>query len=220
MKLRKLFSKVNVQINPLIHTRSFYVARAWLKSQSNLYYSYKFILLQPLIQLQRVLLERDYFNKNRLFNLRFKFNHNKFRIVLNHNILKYQYFFLSSGLLLKGFGFKKSVKKLQSTKLLLVKLLRKMLLIVKVRNISLTVKGVPVNLPQYLRTLLTPINHYLIDPTTSMLHDEITKKPFEFHFHSVHFLKGLYFNQTKLRKRGRVKRKILRKLVLKNKLTD
>jgi len=167
-----------------------------------------------------VLVEKDFFNKNRLFNLRFKFKHGRFKITLEHNVLGYQYFFLSPGLLLKGFDFKKSTKKLYSTKLLLIKLLRKMLLIIKIKNIVLTIKGIPTNLPQYIRTLLSPINHYLIDPTTNVVHDEITKKPFEFNFHSIFFLKSLHMSNMKLKKRGRVKRKILRKLVLKNKLSD
>ena len=200
--------------------KSYYLITNWTNNQISLYYSYKFLLLQPIVQLQRVLIEKDYFDKNRLFNLRFKFKHSKFKITLEHSFLKHQYFFLSPGLLLKGFDYKKSIKKLQSTKLLLVKFLRKMLLIVKVKNVVLTIKGIPTNLPQYVRTLLTPINHYLVDPTTNTLYDEITKKPLGFNFHSIFFLKSLHFNNMKLRKRGRVKRKILRKLVLKNKLSD
>ena len=220
IKPHKLFPKFNLQFKLETRVKSYYLLTTWINSQSLLYYSYKFILLQPIIQLKKVLIEKDFFNKNRLFNLRFKFKHGKFKITLEHNVLKHQYFFLSPGLLLKGFDYKKSTKKLQSTKLLLVKMLRKMLLIIKIKNIVLTIKGVPTNLPQYIRTLLTPINHYLVDPTTNTLHDEITKKPFEFNFHSIFFLKSLHLNNMKLRKRGRVKRKILRKLVLKNKLSD
>jgi hypothetical protein len=101
-----------------------------------------------------------------------------------------------------------------------MKLLRKLLIVLQVSNLNLILKGTPTRLPQYVRTLLTPITHYLVNPISNTLYDEITQKPFEFNIHSVLFLKCLLLKKQKLRKKGRVKRKILRKLILKNKLID
>ena len=166
------------------------------------------------------MLEKDLYNKNRIFNLKFKFKYGKLLLILNHSLFNYQYFFITTGLVIKGFNYKKSLKKLYSTKLLIIKMLRKMLVLMQIKNVNLIVKGVPTNLPQYIRTLLTPINHYIFNPVSEAVYDEINKDPFKFNVHSMFFLRSLHVGNMKLRKKGRVKRKILRKLTLKNKLVD
>jgi len=192
----------------------------WIFTQNVLYYAYKFNLLQPLMDFNNALSFKKAYFKNRLFNVRLKFRFNKIRISLEHDLLRHQYFSLVPGLLIKGFNHKKSIKNSYTIKFLLMKLLRKLLIVLQVSNLNLILKGTPTRLPQYVRTLLTPITHYLVNPISNTLYDEITQKPFEFNIHSVLFLKCLLLKKQKLRKKGRVKRKILRKLILKNKLID
>ena len=139
---------------------------------------------------------------------------------MQHNLFKHQYFFLVPGLLIKGFDYKKSIKRSLAIKLLLIKLVRKMLIMLNVVNLNLIFKGTPINLTRYIKTLLAPITHFITNPISNELYDEVTKRSFKFNVHSIYFLKTLTYKTMKLRKRGRVKRKILRKLILKNKLTD
>ena len=95
-----------------------------------------------------------------------------------------------------------------------------MLIMLGISNLNLIFKGTPTNLTRYVKALFVPITHFVQNPITNELYDEITKKPFKINVHSIFFLKSLVYKPMKLKKRGRVKRKILRKLILKNKLVD
>lgn len=207
---------------PLTKTnqKSFYFQTKWLDTQNKLQLQYKFILFQPINLLNNTVQFNKSFSKNRNFDLRMKFKHDRLWITLHHTLLNYQYFYLVPGLLIKGFNYKKSIKRSFTVKLLLMKLIRKMLVMLKINNLNLIFKGTPTNLTRYIKALFTPVTHFVKNPISNELCDEITKKPFKINIHSIYFLKSLVYKPMKLKKRGRVKRKILRKLVLKNKLVD
>jgi len=94
-------------------------------------------------------------------------------------------------------------------------------------NLYLRVRGVPVDFTKLLNTLNKPIIHYFTDPLTNKLVDE--KSP-EYQAYLaenppvimpyIYFIKNKSYTFMKTRKRGRIKRKIRRKLVKLNNTTD
>ena len=181
---------------------------------------YQLLYLQPLAIAYYIWISnRNLLIKN-IYNLRFKFFLNKFRVSLENKIFNHNYFSLSPGILIKGFDYKKSLKNSYTLKLLLIKFLRKLLIVLNIKKLSLIVQGNPLNLIQFLRVLFKPLQHFFKNPLTTKFYDEITSKPFNFNLYNLVFKKVFLYKPLKLRKIGRIKRKIRRKLVFKNRLMD
>lgn len=156
-----------------------------------------------------------------LYYLIFSFFKNKLFINLQ-NYKKKNYTFVSPGLFIKFFEKKKSLKKTKTIKFLMAKYLRKLFIISKITNIILILKNNPSNLTEILKLINTPIVHKFVDPIE---HKEIDESGTKIRYFWVKFLffifsKNISFSNNKMRKRGRIKRKILRKLVLENRLID
>lgn len=146
---------------------------------------------------------------------------NKTRLFVNlQNRLKKNYLFLSSGLFIKFFEKRKSFKKNKSLKLLMAKYVRKLFLISKIRNTILIVKNNPLFLLEIINFFNTPIVHKFLDPVECRTIEESEGGFIWIKFLYFIFLSNLDFSKNKKRKRGRIKRKILRKLVFENKLVD
>ena len=160
------------------------------------------------------------FKKNKVFNLRFRFRFNKLQINLDHSVFKHNYLSLTPGLLIKGFDYKKSLKRSLSLKLLLIRFLRKVLITLGIKNLYLMLKGTPVKLSRFIHALFKPIPHIFLNPLKEAVYDEVTHEAFPFKIEGATFTKTLLFGKHKLKKKGRVKRKILRKLILKNNVSD
>lgn len=147
------------------------------------------------------------FSKNKLFaNLK--------------NIKKKNYFSISSGLFIKFFEKKKSFKKNKTVKLLIAKFIRKIFLISKINNMFLIVKHTPTLLLEILNFLNTPIAHKFTDPVTEVTIDESINEPIFFKFFYFVFKESKDFSLNKKPQRGRVKRKVLRKIVMENRIVD
>ena len=101
----------------------------------------------------------------------------------------------------------------------MAKYIRKIFILLKIRNLFLVIKQTPSFLLNFLRVLNTPIVHKFINPFTGELIED-KKKNFQTKFIYFLFLKNASFTNQKIRQQGRVKRKITRKLVLKNQLVD
>jgi len=155
-------------------------------------------------------------------NLVIIFKHNKLTIVLtDHN--KRCYFYLQTGLLLKFFRHKKSIKKTKTAKVLLFKYLRKLLNLMMIRTLSLYVRGSPKNFPELIRVLRKPFTHTYTNPFTKLQVDETTvQSPHfpRFKFIQLFFVKLTPFGKMKTKPRGRLKRRIRKKIVKMNNIPD
>jgi hypothetical protein len=149
-----------------------------------------------------------------------RFNKHRLIIALADEKKHNMHFFLSTGLLLKHFQRKKSIKKNKSMKLLMARFLRKLLILLRLRNIVLRIRGVPLYLDIMLAMLFRPLSHFLTDPFTGEEVDEIQEKKRKLNFSTIVFSRFKPFGYQKEKKMGRVKRKIRRKLVKLNSVID
>ena len=173
-------------------------------------------------------LSRNFKEKTRqliyFLNLKFKKNRLFVNIYNSNNV---NYLSLTLGLFLKYFKKKKAFKKNTLLKLLMMRFLRKMFVTLTFTNMYLRVRGAPVEFTKLLSTLNKPIIHLYTDPFTGRFIDEKSPEyqtlleqnpPFLTPY--IHFIKNKSYTFLKTRKRGRVKRKIRRRLVKLNNLTD
>ena len=136
------------------------------------------------------------------------------------------HFFTTPGLVIRYFQGKKSLKKNKALKYLMARFLRKVLLVLKLESVGLITKGVPVHLERILNALFKPLSHPFTDPITGDVINESESVPSSrtspptINISSITFLAPKPFSYQKTRKRGRVKRKIRRKLVRLNKVID
>jgi len=144
----------------------------------------------------------------------FKFNKHQFFISLMDFFKRRNYISLLPGLLIKYLeGRKKGAKKILTTKLLLVRFLRKILIMSGITHLSMLVKGLPLHLPQLFSFLNKPLPHIIIDPFTKKPIDETGEEYLTFKYFSLTFLNPKPYGYQKTQKKGRVKRKIRRKII-------
>ena len=161
-------------------------------------------------------------NKNRYHNpqktLAFNFKRNRFFPTLR-TIKGESYVFLSLGMLAKFFQKNKSFLKTKTMYLLLVSFLRKILLFSSFKALILTISRVPVFLKEILNTLNDPVTNLYKNPFNDKLVSEKTIiNPFKFSL--IMFINNKPFGKIKLRKKGRLKRKISKRITLLNRLVD
>lgn len=143
------------------------------------------------------------------------------RLFVNlQNLARKNYLFLSTGLFIKFFEKKKSLKKTKTIKLLIGKFLRKIFFISKIKNATLIIKKNPLFLLEILNIFNVPIVHKFFDPVSKCITEEESSNYPWFKFLYFVFLDNKDFSNNKKKKRGRIKRKILRKLILENKIID
>lgn len=157
--------------------------------------------------------------KKLLYYLTFSFTNNKIFINLA-NFNKKNYFFLSNGLFIKFFEKKKSFKKNKILKILIAKHLRKVFIMSRVTNIILIAKSAPIFLLEMLTFINTAIPHKFQDPVTGEVIEEKKNITPIIKFSYFIFKENISFSKNKEKKKGRIKRKILRKVVSSNKITD
>lgn len=155
------------------------------------------------------------------FKLFFKFRTNKLFVTMQ-NVRSHNLIFLSLGFLLKFFEKRKALKKSKAFKLLLARSLRKILLLARLRKFYMFVSGIPIHFVDMLRTLNRRIDHPFLDPFVKDVFDETDSKyhPTSIYIPYFFFLKNVSFVPIKTRKRGRIKRKLRRRLTAKNRVTD
>lgn len=134
----------------------------------------------------------------------------------------YNYFFLFSGLFLKFFNNRKPLRRSKLFKTLMIKLLRKILLLSSVKNVNLIINRSSPAFNELYKLLLTPsIIPYRV-PTNNDLYDDSSINKFGklLSVRKILFLRTHSFTNLKVRKRGRIKRKITRRLLRKNYVLD
>lgn len=160
--------------------------------------------------------KNQYYSNYRLF---FNFKKNRFFINLLNCINK-NYMSLSNGLFIKYFNFKKSLKKKKLLKLLLLKYLRKMFLILKITNLNLFIKSAGFFLNEFLSILIQPSEKSFLNPLSRKIINDEARLVSRFHFSYIFFINTKNFSFLKLRKKGRIKRKIQRRLLKLNPIID
>ena len=158
--------------------------------------------------------------KPSLYSLRFRFNRHRFVITLSDTSSNTTYFFISTGLFSKFFQHRKSLRKNKATKILMVRFLRKVLLILNIDQLQFISSGVPLFLDKLLSTLYRQLPHPFTNPFTGSVIDESTTRNFNLNISKLFFHKSRPFGYLPTKKRGRVKRKIRRKLVRAGGLID
>lgn len=121
---------------------------------------------------------------------------------------------------IKFFEKKKSLKKNKNIKLLMAKFLRKLIYITKIKYLFFFIRNNPLHLSDFLFFLNTPIIHKYINPENGQIIEEKNANSPVFKITNFVFFKNIDFTLNKIRKKGRIKRKITRKIVISNNLTD
>jgi hypothetical protein len=105
----------------------------------------------------------------------------------------------------------------------MAKYLRKLFIISRIRTTILILKNNPTFLIEILKLINTPIIHKFTDPVDNKIIDETDtkeKQPDWIRFLFFIFTNNINFTKNKGPQKGRIKRKILRKLVIENKIVD
>jgi hypothetical protein len=158
-------------------------------------------------------------NNASTYNLIISFK--KFNYFINiSDFYKKIYFYLSPGMFLKYFNKRKAIKKTKVIKLIMSIYLRKLLLVIKFSSFNFLLKSTPFMLNEVLSTLFKPLEQPFENPLTSKIIDETKAEYNNFRFNYIYFINSKMYNYLKQRKKGRIKRKILRKLIKTNKKID
>jgi len=152
-------------------------------------------------------------------NLYLTFSPSRFYINLR-NYANINYFSLSVGLFLKFFNNQKSLKKTKTFKFLLVKLLRKLLIVSGIRQFVIFFKRPPILLAEVFRFLTSPLITPFYDPVQDKTCIEDDRKYTRFSFKYFFFLKTVSYTTMKGKQKGRLKRKISKKIIKRNRIAD
>ena len=151
---------------------------------------------------------------DRPYELVLNFNGSRFTVALLDPFLRRNYFSLRPGLLIKYMeGRRKGARKTLPTKLLLMRFLRKLFIVSKLDFFEIHVKGVPLHLAQLFNFLNRPLSHTFFDPLSGKTIDETGESHNSFSYKAIYFVRYKPHGYQKTKKRGRIKRKIRRKII-------
>lgn len=148
-----------------------------------------------------------------------KFKNNKINATLQ-NIKFRNLTNVVSGFFIKYFNNQKSKKKSKAVKLLIAKYFRKIFIVSRLKIFNVIVNKNPVDIPVFFSTLFAPIISPFQDPYKEEVIEETPQNKFNIFVNYLFFKNCHPFHKKKLKKKGRIKRKILRKLVFENKVID
>jgi hypothetical protein len=147
------------------------------------------------------------------------------RLFINLNNVKLQqrnYISLSLGLFLKFFKTKKSFKKHKVVKVLLVRFLRKILIASAIRDVYLNIMRTPNFLLELFTALMTPvITPFSLYPGRGIYNDvKQNRRKSPFLIRAIWFRSPKPYGYVKGPKKGRLKRKITRRIIRMNNIMD
>jgi hypothetical protein len=128
------------------------------------------------------------------------------------------YAILTAGFFIRFYERKKSLRKSKAVRVLMARYLRKLLLVIQVRALTLVVKKNPKFFLEFMNILYTPLTHQLTDPLTGLTFDDVRGLVFKIPYFIFYSNKSYSFNKGA--SVGRIKRKVLRRLVYMNKVID
>lgn len=150
--------------------------------------------------------------------LTFNFTRNKFFPVIR-DYDKNCFFFSSIGILARRFNKGKSTYKTKQMYLASASLLRKILIYTQINKYFLIVKKIPTYLLEIINTILNPVVKMYKHPFGKIIIDEKKiKNPFNFHM--IYYYNNKPYNFMKTKKKHTLKRKITRRVFLKNRVAD
>ena len=155
-----------------------------------------------------------------IFTLWINYLKNKFKIYLTTENPKHNYFFLTPGFFIKKKMQKKNAKKNKIIKFLMMVLLRKILILVSISSIKIKTKGHLFNFSSLLHFLLQKTEHTFTNPLTLENFNEDFFQNNVIKIFSIQLYRTFKNKNIKERKKGRLKRKIFRKITNKNNLID
>ena len=148
--------------------------------------------------------------------LRFRFTYTRLFVVLEDENLSRTHFFVSPGLFIKYFQGRKSLKKNKAMRFLMMRFLRKILLSLSLKSVGIITRGVPLHIESMITSLFRPLSHPFKNPLTDTTINETVQGKIvqsNIFIESILFLSSQPHFFQKTRKRGRIKRKIRRKIV-------
>lgn len=153
------------------------------------------------------------------YDLFFNFREHRLFVTL-HNNKGQNYFSLAVGIFLKFFKNKKSLRKNKTLRFLLAKYVRKLLILANIKNLYLHVRKTPILFQELLNLLLRPLIKPMVDPTNGRVINETAANHFDLNIIALIFSHSRSFATRKIRKKGRIKRKIRRRLFRLNNVLD
>ena len=153
-----------------------------------------------------------------ILNLNFK--KNRFFPQLKDTFFKKTVFNNSLGIISKYFSLRKSYLRGKSSYLLTAAYLRRLLLNINILKLRLEITKVPKYLKDIIRVLLTSANVFYRNPFNNNIIVNERARPTSFIFSYVFFTNNKSWGVIKRKKRGRLKRKISKKIVLLNNVLD
>jgi hypothetical protein len=88
---------------------------------------------------------------------------------------------------------------------------------------NLIIRGLPIKLLEMTSFIMQPLKHKFTDPEDGNVIDETKtqiESPYRITFNYMLFIKNKAFGYVRLRKKGRIKRKLVRKLIKRGNVTD
>jgi len=159
---------------------------------------------------------RKFFNPTKLLAL--NFSRNKFFPVIR-TILGESYFFLSLGILSKFLLKNKAFTESKTVFILLASFLRKVLLFSSVKNMYLFINKTPLYFKEIMSTINDPVVSVYKNPfSNSMVNEKELPNPFTFPL--IIFTNNKPYGFLKTKQKGRLKRKISRRLIMINRVLD
>ena len=136
-----------------------------------------------------------------------------------HTLKGDNYIMLSLGMFMKFFLKSKSFLRSKSMYLILSSFLRKILIFSKFKSLILTISKTPLFLKEILSNLNEPvINIYKHPFNEEYINEKSIINKFKFSF--ILFLNNVAFTKRKLKKKDRLKRKIMKRIILSNRVVD
>jgi len=127
---------------------------------------------------------------------------------------------LSLGLFSKFFNKGKAFIKNKGTFLVVSGFLRKLLLYTALEQLVLVVKKTPLYLQEIMSSINSPVISLYTNPFNTNLVVDESKVVNNFYFSTFIFLNSRPYSFMKTRKKGRIKRKITKRIVKVNRLVD
>lgn len=101
-----------------------------------------------------------------------------------------------------------------------MRFLRKLLILSNIKDLNVIIKGVPLFVARLFNGLNRPLAHIITDPISKQTIDETGEEFNTFRYHALTFLKLKPFGYQKPPKKGRIKRKIKRKIIRSARVID
>ena len=204
------------------HKQYFHLKKFSLLNENYVFslFFYTSLFVYPIITLNTYFQTWSDLSKPTLVNLRLYFKLTKLQVNLESLTPKFNLVSLTPGTIFAKFFDKKALKNRKQTQTLLVRFIRKILIFLNLFDLNLTVRGLPNNLLSFFRLLNAPISYPITNPLQTGGSFLDNGRDFKIRLWLIHFTKTLFFGKLKLKKRGRIKRKVARKIVSNNRLVD